>query len=84
MSAAPLYKPANLRTYGFELVEPKPWPRDEGLRREPVIDPNFEPPRVVRLVGWRRCMRCEAMFFSPDVRGVRLHENCAREWAELL
>jgi hypothetical protein len=45
-------------------------------RREPVLDPNFDPPRVVRHVGWRRCMCCRGEMWTPDVVRVRLCEVC--------
>jgi hypothetical protein len=40
------------------------------VRREPVLDHDYHPPRLVRCVGWRRCMRCSEPFWSEDV--VRL------------
>jgi hypothetical protein len=55
------------------IEEPTPWPYDE-TKRVPVIDPNDG--RVIRYVGWRKCMACPKFFFSPDVRGVRLCEKC--------
>ena len=59
------------RGIGIDIVEPRPWNFDGGVRREPVVDPNWNN-CVVRRVGWRRCMHCEVWFFSPDVVGVRL------------
>ena len=62
---------------GKPIVEPAPWPLVEGdTRREPVIDHNFHPPRVVRYVGYRRCMACPKWFWSEDVIRVRLCECC--------
>lgn len=60
---------------GRDIVEPSAWPFDGGTRREPVVDPNWDN-RVIRRVGWRRCMRCSRWFFSRDVVGVRLHPDC--------
>ena len=74
MSAA--FLPAGDRTIGLDIPEPRQWPCDRGARREPVADPN-RGGRVVRHVGWRSCLRCGAWFFSPDVRGVRLHPACS-------
>lgn len=68
------YRSWEERRLGFDIVEPKPWPCDEGARREPVIDRNLD--RVVRRVGWRRCMCCSKWMFSPDVSRVRLHDQC--------
>jgi hypothetical protein len=56
--------------HGF--IEPKPWPYDGGTRREPVLDDDYCPPRVVRKVGWRSCMACAKPFFSEDVIALRL------------
>lgn len=54
------------------FVEPRPWPYDGCLRREPVLDHDVTPPRVVRRVGWQRCMRCRRPFWSDDVVRLRL------------
>jgi hypothetical protein len=42
------------------------------MRRERVLDLDHRPPRVVRLVGWRNCMKCGRAFFSEDVSKLRL------------
>ncbi len=64
--------------FGRDLVEPRRWPMDDGTRREPVTDPNFEPPRIVRQVGWRPCMCCGRLFWSEDVKRQRLNpEGCS-------
>ncbi|MBS1832583.1 MAG: hypothetical protein JST65_07720 [Acidobacteria bacterium] len=57
-------------SHGF--VEPQPWAYDGGVRREPVLDVDHNPPRVVRRVGWRKCMACAKPFFSEDVVALRL------------
>lgn len=62
--------------FGKDIEEPTMWENDGGARREPVIDHNFSPPRVVRRVGWRACMCCRDSFFSPDVARVRICEPC--------
>jgi hypothetical protein len=59
--------------YGF--VEPSAWMNDHGVRREPVLDMDHNPPRVVRQVGWRTCMGCGRWFFSDDVSRLRLCES---------
>ncbi|QHL91166.1 hypothetical protein GVO57_10485 [Sphingomonas changnyeongensis] len=51
---------------------PEPWADDGGLRREPVLDHDYAPPRVVRFVGWARCLRCRRPFFSEDVVRLRM------------
>jgi hypothetical protein len=56
--------------HGF--IEPEPWEYDGGTRREPVLDYDCAPPRVVRKVGWRSCMACGSPFFSEDVIALRL------------
>jgi hypothetical protein len=53
------------------IIEPDPWPFDECRRREPVLDED-NPARVVRKVGWHRCMKCRRPFFSEDVLRLRL------------
>ena len=63
MSAKPNY-------LGF--VQPQRWPPDDGARREPVLDVVTTPPRVVRYVGYRKCMRCGILFWSQDVQRLRL------------
>lgn len=58
---------------GKLLVEPERWAFDGGARRAPVLDPNFNPPRVVRTVGWRqRCMTCGRPHWSDDVARIRM------------
>jgi hypothetical protein len=60
-----------------ELIEPKPWRYVEGEnRRERVLDPAYSPPRVVRHVGWRKCLACAERFWSFDVVKIRLCEPC--------
>ena len=54
------------------FVEPRPWSYDGCLRREPVLDHDVTPPRMVRRVGWQRCMRCRRPFWSDDVVRLRL------------
>ena len=61
---------------GRPLAEPERWPYDGGARRAPVMDPNFDPPRLVRRVGWLRCMTCGRPHFSEDVARVRLCCAC--------
>lgn len=54
------------------MIEPKRWDYDGCVRREPVLDADASPPRVVRKVGWQRCMKCRRPFFSEDVLRLRL------------
>lgn len=54
------------------MVVPKRWEFDGCLRREAVLDADSTPPRVVRRVGWHRCMKCRRPFFSEDVLRQRL------------
>lgn len=61
---------------GHEIREPRPWPLDNGARREPIIDRNFKPVRVIRHVGHARCLSCTRWFFSRDVLGIRRCDAC--------
>ena len=70
--------PLHQRQYGMDLIEPRRWLLDGGTRREPVLDPNFDPPRLVRWVGWRSCMHCDHWMWSDDVRRVRMHQECTQ------
>jgi len=59
------------------LNEPERWPFDGDLsRRASVMDPNVEPPRLVRRVGYMRCMTCGRPHFSEDVARVRMCSDC--------
>ena len=58
------------------LVEPARWPCDGGRRRAEVLDLNEGPPKVLRRIGWLRCMCCARFTFSDDVVRVRLCEEC--------
>lgn len=58
------------------LREPEPWAWGGGKHREPVLDLDRNPPRVVRSVGWRICIRCSSPFWSADAVGVRLWTAC--------
>ncbi len=65
------------RRVGRDIEEPAPWPFDGDLtRRRPVVNPNFEPPRVMRRVGWLRCLLCRRPHFSGDVVQVRICLRC--------
>lgn len=64
------------------FIVPVRWPNDGGVRREPVLDADHTPPRVVRSVGWRTCIKCGSPFFSDDVIRLRLcdgAEGCRDE-----
>lgn len=56
--------------------EPRQWLYDGGVRREAVVDHDHNPPRVVRRIGWHRCLRCLRPFFSQDVIKHRLCYGC--------
>ena len=70
--------------FGYSIDEPRAWPWDGDLtRRAEVRDYNFDPPRVVRLCGYRACMRCQKPFWSEDVKLIRLCVPCkAPSYAE--
>jgi hypothetical protein len=65
-----------VRTDQHGFAQPDQWPNDNGARREPVLDTDYRPPRVVRYVGWRSCLRCRRPYFSQDVQRVRLCDPC--------
>lgn len=73
---AKVHEPQGL---GHDLEEPEAWAWDGGKRREPVLDHNFRPPRVVRSVGWRCCMKCAKPYFSQDVIRQRMCDGCRPE-----
>jgi hypothetical protein len=57
------------------IPEPRPWRYDgDHKRREPVIDPNDN--RVIRHVGYRKCMSCPKHFWSEDVVKLRICPVC--------
>ncbi|WDM67920.1 hypothetical protein [Xanthomonas cucurbitae] len=79
LGAAPgaraVHDPADVKI-ARPLIEPERWPNDGGARRAPVMDPNFDPPKVVRRVGWLRCMCCCRFHFSEDVARARMCVEC--------
>jgi hypothetical protein len=77
----PPKSPPPVKADSLGFVEPEEWPVDNGHRREPVLDADRTPPRVVRYVGWRSCLRCRKPFFSRDVQRVRLCDPC-KEWGQ--
>ncbi|WP_338445712.1 hypothetical protein V5F89_11130 [Pelagerythrobacter marensis] len=58
------------------FVVPEPWANDGGKRREPVLDADHTPPRVVRHVGWQHCITCRKPFWSNDVIALRRCPSC--------
>ena len=68
--------PPPIKSRGLGFAEPDAWPYDDCKRREPVLDMDSHPPRVVRSVGWRCCMKCETPYFSADVTRLRLCDRC--------
>ena len=63
-------EPAKPKANFQGFIIPERWPCDNGTRREPVMDMDTDPPRIVRYVGWKKCMRCGKWFFSEDVTRV--------------
>ena len=66
-----------LNYHGF--IEPEPWRDDGGVRREAVLDGDHNPPRVVRSVGWKQCIRCRRSFWSEDVQRLHMCAACKGE-----
>jgi hypothetical protein len=65
------------RMVGRAIQEPRAWPFDGDLtRRGEVVDLNFDPPRIVRRMGWLSCLRCTRPTFSEDVVCIRLCWAC--------
>lgn len=65
--------PKLFKREGKAIPQPHKWPDDGGKKREPVYDHNFDPPRLVRICGWRHCMaNPKHVFWSPDVSRVRI------------
>ncbi|GFE80237.1 hypothetical protein GCM10011487_22370 [Steroidobacter agaridevorans] len=65
------------RMVGRAIQESRAWPFDGDLtRRDEVVDPNFDPPRIVRRMGWLSCLRCTRPTFSEDVVCIRLCWAC--------
>ena len=71
--------PEAVSQWGQGFSEPEPWDFDGCKRREAVLDHDHNPPRVVRHVGWRVCLKCEAPFFSEDVTRLRMCGGCKTE-----
>jgi hypothetical protein len=46
-----VHDPSTVRM-GRDVAEPSRWAFDGCVRRAPVVDTNFDPPRLVRRVGW--------------------------------
>lgn len=65
-----------LKSNYLDFVEPDPWTDDGGTRREPVLDTDHRPPRVVRIVGWKSCLRCRRSFWSEDVQRLHMCNGC--------
>lgn len=78
LASAPSRRPLTFeeRKLGRPVTEPAPWKYDGGKQRAPVLDPNFDPPRVVRRVGWRKCMCCSKPMWSEDVVRIRMCLDC--------
>lgn len=56
---------------------PKQWHYVAGQRRrEAVVDTSFKPPRVVRFVGYRDCIKCRQPHWSEDLRRNWMCTRC--------
>lgn len=64
-------------TLAKPLIEPERWSFNGDLtHRAFVMDPNVEPSKLVRRIGWLNCMRCSRPHFSEDVLRIRLCCAC--------
>lgn len=61
------------------IIEPEAWKYDGGVRREPVVDADHKPPRIVRKVGWHHCLKCRRPYFSEDVVRQRMCDPCRED-----
>jgi hypothetical protein len=68
--AVPPAQPRKRTRFDTGFTEPEPWCFDGCKRREKVLDHDHNPPRVVRSVGWLRCLCCTRAFWSQDVISV--------------
>ena len=68
---------------GRDIIEPAQWHQRDDMRGR-VLDHNYDPPRVVRYVGWRPCIRCGRKFCSSDVAEVRICIACKDVQAGIL
>lgn len=87
LPAAPAQAVVRRHVNGLGYSEPVPWRFDGCARREAVLDTDHNPPRVVRRVGWQRCMKCSKPFWSDDVVRLRLcdgHDGGCRDQADRL
>lgn len=54
------------------IQEPKRWAYDGDLvTKKPVIDPMCSPPKVIRFVGYRLCLKCKHPFWTESVGRIR-------------
>ena len=60
---------------GRDIIEPAQWPQRND-KRVPVLDMNFDPPRVDCDVGGLPCPCCGKKFFSRAAAGVRMRLPC--------
>lgn len=59
---------------GFRL--PTRWAFDGDLKRKaPVLDAD-NGNRVVRFVGFRRCLVCSTVMWTEDVARIRICDDC--------
>ena len=71
------YRPQYGPEDGFSI--PMQWTFDGDLKRKaPVLDVENEN-RVVRFVGWRRCLICRSPFWSLDVKRIHICAGYHRE-----
>ncbi|XWO45963.1 hypothetical protein JQR89_02530 [[Pseudomonas] boreopolis] len=70
-----VHDPSTVRM-GRDVAEPSRWAFDGCVRRAPVVDTNFDPPRLVRRVGWVGCMTCGRPHWSDDVARARMCVEC--------
>jgi hypothetical protein len=58
--------------------DPILWPDDSGAKRVAIYDHNFNPPRLVRRVGWTNCLGRgpRHRIFSADVARERMCSTC--------
>lgn len=59
------------------IEEPRRWRFDgDIIAKTPVVDPLCSPPKVIRYVGYRSCLKCERPFWTEAVGRIRCCSYC--------
>jgi hypothetical protein len=63
--------------------DPEAWPDDGGVKRVPIYNHHYNPPILIRKVGWVNCLgrfsvSAPHRILSPDVTKVRMCDRCKK------